>query len=137
MQTNRSEEFIYKLRVYFEDTDCLGVVYHSNYLKFIERARTELLNSKKIDQQKLIKKNIIFVVRNIKINYLKSACFNDELFVKTQILQIKNASVTFLQTIENKLQNLIIKAEVNIASICFLTKKPKALPNDIKETLCQ
>ena len=78
--------FKWSVRIYFEDTDSGGVVYHSNYLKFMERARTEWLRSLELNQADLKKKDkIIFVVANVNIDYKKAARFNDELDIETSL----------------------------------------------------
>ena len=81
--------FKWSVRIYFEDTDSGGVVYHSNYLKFMERARTEWLRSLHLNQVDLKKKDkIMFVVANVNINYKKAGRFNDELDIETSIDKI-------------------------------------------------
>ena len=84
-----SLSFKWLVRIYFEDTDSGGVVYHANYLKFMERARTEWLRSIKLDQATLKKKDkIMFVVAKVDIDYKKPARFNDELEVETIVNKI-------------------------------------------------
>lgn len=88
--------FRWPVRVYFEDTDAGGVVYYSNYLKFYERARTEWLRSVGISQQSLrAEQKILFLVKNISVDYKYSAVLDDELIVTTKILQLKGASIFF------------------------------------------
>ncbi len=78
--------FKWSVRIYFEDTDSGGVVYHSNYLKFMERARTEWLRSLDLNQADLKKKDkIMFVVAKVNIDYKKAASFNDELDIETSL----------------------------------------------------
>ncbi len=79
-------EFIWPVRVYYEDTDSGGVVYHSNYLNFMEWARTEWLRALGLEQDEIINKyGIVFVVSSLSINYLKPALFNDALQVRSSV----------------------------------------------------
>ena len=92
--------FKWSVRIYFEDTDSGGVVYHSNYLKFMERARTEWLRSLHLNQADLKKKDkIMFVVANVNIDYKKAARFNDELDIETSLDKIGASRVDLTQNI--------------------------------------
>ena len=110
------------IRIYFEDTDSGGIVYHSKYLNFAERARTELLRKINLDQSIIEKKyGIIFVVKKLSIHYISTASLDDSLVVKTKILELNKAKVIFAQLIyKNKI--LISKLEV---TVCCLNKKRK------------
>ncbi|MDH5370471.1 MAG: YbgC/FadM family acyl-CoA thioesterase, partial [Gammaproteobacteria bacterium] len=80
--------FLWPVRIYYEDTDSGGVVYYANYLKFMERARTEWLRSKGFEQDELIaKENVIFAVRSVQADYLLPARFNEEIVVNTWVLK--------------------------------------------------
>ena len=88
----------YAVRVYFEDTDAGGVVYHANYLRFAERARTEALRDAGIAHAELVKRfNLMFVVRSAKLDYLRPARLDDSLTVLTAPLHVGGASVTLRQ----------------------------------------
>ena len=76
----------YLLRVYYEDSDAQGVVYYANYLKFFERARTELLRAVGYEQMKLMEEKIIFVVRSLDLKLLKPARLDDQLVIKTDLV---------------------------------------------------
>ena len=110
------------IRIYFEDTDSGGIVYHSKYLNFAERARTEFLRKVNLHQSIIEKKyGLIFVVKNLNIQYISYACLDDCLVVKTKILELNKAKVVFSQLIyKNKV--LISKLE---ATICCLNKNRK------------
>lgn len=124
-------KFIWPIRVYYEDTDAGGVVFYANYLKFLERARTELLRAKGIEQTDLKnKEKIIFVVRSVSIDYLKSALFNDLLEVGTEIKQLKKASLIFEQTVCRD-EIVLCKAEVCVACVDSQTMRPKLIPDDL------
>ena len=110
------------IRIYFEDTDSGGIVYHSKYLNFAERARTELLRKINLDQSIIEKKyGLIFVVKKLSIHYISTASLDDSLVVKTKILELNKAKVIFSQLIyKNKI--LISKLEV---TVCCLNKNRK------------
>ena len=127
--------FKWSIRIYFEDTDSGGVVYHSNYLKFMERARTEWLRSLQINQAELKKKDkIMFVVANVKIDYKKAARFNDELDIKTSLDKIGASRVDLTQNIM-KNSELYTSAKVSIACIHSETFKPQRIPKLIKQQM--
>lgn len=124
-------KFIWPIRVYYEDTDAGDVVYYANYLKFLERARTEMLRAKGIEQSELkIKEQIIFVVRSVKIDYLKSAQFDDLLEVSSEIALVKKASLFFEQVITRN-EIILCKASVCVACVDSLSMKPKAIPTEL------
>jgi len=85
----RSENvFLWPIRIYYEDTDSGGVVYYANYLKFMERARTEWLRAEGFEQDELLaKENVIFAVRSVQVDYLLPAKFNEEVVVSTKVLK--------------------------------------------------
>ena len=86
--------FSFPIRIYFEDTDSGGVVYHANYLKFMERARTEWLRTLGIDQRKLkLHDHIMFVVHRIDIQYKFPARFNDDLVVRSELKKIGSSKI--------------------------------------------
>lgn len=126
------KEFTLQVRVYYEDTDAGGVVYHSNYLNFMERARTEWLRHIGFEQHTLIEKNeILFAVRTISIDYHKPALFNELLNIKTRIIQSRRASLVFEQIIFNQSEETICKAEIKIACLNSNTMKPESIPETI------
>lgn len=122
------------IRVYYEDTDSGGVVYHANYLKFAERSRTEMLRKYKIEQEKL--KNyydIQFVVKNLFIEYYKSAKLDDLLAIKSSILKISSAKIIMEQSIYNK-KILLAKIDITLGSI-NQRGKPSRLPKYVLNSL--
>ncbi len=130
------KEFNLQVRVYYEDADAGGVVYHSNYLNFMERARTEWLRHVGFEQNTLIeKKEILFAVRKINIDYNKPAVFNDLLNIKTCIIEHRKASFIFEQVIFNQEDETICKAEIKIACLDSKTMKPKPIPETILSEL--
>ena len=106
-----------KFRVYYEDTDASGRVYHANYLKYLERGRSNLIYQSKYNHQELLKKfNIIFVVKNLNINYLKPAFFEDILEVQTSLNQLSRVKLNFNQKILRHTE-LLVDAEVMVIPV--------------------
>ncbi len=123
----------YLLRVYYEDTDLAGIVYYANYLKFIERARSEMLKNANVNQMDLIKRGYFFVVRSLKADYLKPAYFEDSLKVITEVAKIKGASIILQQTIFRS-EKVLFEASIRLA---LIDKSGKAarLPANIRQLL--
>ncbi|MDE1314311.1 tol-pal system-associated acyl-CoA thioesterase [Vibrio aestuarianus] len=128
---NTASAFHWPVTIYYEDTDAGGVVYHSNYLKFFERARTELLRSIGISQQTLLTLNIGFVVRHIDIDFLRGARLDEMLNVVTNISELKKASLTFCQELVNPEGKVLCKAMVKVACVDNQNMRPKAMPQSI------
>ncbi|HIG89065.1 tol-pal system-associated acyl-CoA thioesterase [Candidatus Thioglobus sp.] len=122
-----------QIRVYYEDTDSGGVVYYANYLKFIERGRSEFLRSLGFEQDELTKKqNIIFAVKSLSADYQSPARFNDLLNVQTQVEKIGKASLVFSQKITSLEQNKVLfTAQVIVACLGADNFKPCAIPSII------
>ena len=129
--------FSLPIRVYYEDTDSGGVVYYANYLKFMERARTEFLRHLGFEQDQLIEEdNTIFAVSSINVSYQRPARFNDLLEVTAGIIELKKASMVFeQQVLRNSDQQLLCSGTVRIASINAATFKPAAIPEKIREVV--
>ena len=109
--------FNFKTKVYYEDTDSGGVVYYANYLKFIERARTSLIQELGFSLKSLSEKDDShFVVKNIHCNYIQSAKLEDELSIQTKFLEIKKASFKLEQIIYRE-DNAIFESEVLMVNI--------------------
>lgn len=121
-------------RVYYEDTDAGGVVYYANYLKFAERARTEMLRDKGIDQSKLAEnEGILFVVRHAEIDLMKPARLDDKLNIHTEITDISGVKINMTQKISAN-GNEVAVVKVVIASISK-DFKPIRLPETLKKKL--
>ena len=106
-----------KFRVYYEDTDASGRVYHANYLKYLERGRSNLIYQSNYNHQELLKKfNIIFVVKNLSINYLSPAFFEDILEVQTSLNQLSRVKLNFNQKIFRNTE-LLVDAEVVVIPV--------------------
>ncbi len=125
------KQFNWNARVYYEDTDAGGVVYHARYLAFFERARTEMLRQLDISQQKLLQEGIAFVVKKMDISYNFPARLDDMLTISTKVEQIRKASIIFKQTILNQNEQIISNADVVIACVNMTKMKPCALPKSL------
>ncbi len=127
--------FSWPIRVYYEDTDAGGVVYYANYLKFFERARTEMLRSIGFEQDVLrAELNILFVVHAVQLEYLKPAKFNELLQVDTEIIELKKTRLVFRQLI-SKEGTPLCRAQVSIACVNETTMRPTAIPATLIEQL--
>lgn len=129
------ERFSWPIRVYYEDTDAGGVVYHANYLRFMERARTEWLRSLGFEQTEL--KNdlgVLFVVRKLDIQYKKPACFNDALVVDTRLLNIGRSLMQFEQIIVRG-HEVLTQASVDVVCIDAEAFKPVGIPIPIRNLM--
>ncbi|MFV1983199.1 MAG: tol-pal system-associated acyl-CoA thioesterase [Thiohalomonadales bacterium] len=130
-------EFNWPIRIYYEDTDSGGVVYYANYLKFMERARTEWLRSLSIEQDELIQETgVIFAVRKVAIEYKIAARFNDLLMITTNVAKVSGASVELRQIITKDEKSIVIcEATTKIVSIEAKKFKPCALPEKLKNKI--
>ncbi|WP_455198081.1 tol-pal system-associated acyl-CoA thioesterase [Kaarinaea lacus] len=154
-------EFRWPVRVYYEDTDNGGVVYYANYLKFMERARTEWLRSLGLEQDKLIKEQgVIFAVRSAQVDYLRPARFNQMLSVSAEVIETGKASMTFNQEVSvintisvsnnNMMEEtvtkgmegdpatageLLCRGQIRIACLDAETMKPCAIPELVLEEI--
>ncbi len=122
------------IRVYYEDTDLAGVVYYANYLRFIERARTEALRDLGIDQAALKRdRGLVFVVSRLTIDYLAPAVFDDLLEIRTRIARLRGASLEMAQEVRRG-DACLSRAVVTVA--CMDGKgRPQRLPGDVRDRL--
>jgi acyl-CoA thioester hydrolase len=123
--------FSWPVRVYYEDTDAGGVVFYANYLKFFERARTEMLRAMGYEQDELVaNEGIIFVVRSVQVDYLSPARFNEQLQVSAKVSLAKKASLTFEQVITRG-DDVLCEGVIRIACLDAQTMRPKAIPETL------
>lgn len=123
--------FVWPIRVYYEDTDVSGVVYHANYLRYLERARTEWLRHKGLSQEALrTQHGIAFTVANLQIDFRLPARLDDALEVTVELTQRKRASLIFTQTLRYATQTtrVLCAATVRVGCVDVLNFKPRALP---------
>ena len=113
-----SKNYIYKTKVYYEDTDAGGIVYYAKYLHFIERARTEMIYQQLSLSHKQLKNNhnAIFVVRSCNVKYIKSANFEDELEINTSITKKTPVRLNLVQEVKRD-EEILVVAEVELAVI--------------------
>ena len=125
----------FNLNVYYEDTDAGGIVYYANYLKFIERARTEMIYELfGLNHQKLKKDyDAIFVVRSCNVKYIKSAEFEDKLTVHTQIVKKSAVRLNLLQEVKRK-EELLVSVDLELALVNSKGEVSK-LPSNFLEKL--
>ena len=131
--TKNTQLFTLPIRVYFQDTDAGGVVYHASYLNFLERARTEWMRSFGITNAGLMKElGVVFVVRSLKLDYLKPALLDDLLSVSAQLKDIGRSRVTLHQTVTRG-EDLLVEAEINLVSISLESFKPVSVPEVLRK----
>ena len=120
-----SNEFVHEIKVYYEDTDSGGVVYYSNYLKFLERARTEMISLIGLSNKKLLEEhNTLIIVKSCNVEYLKSAKLEDKLKIYSSIESFKKASFVMIQYIKRN-NDLIIKAKLKLVTVNEIGKPIK------------
>jgi len=140
-----SSLFVFPIRVYYEDTDSGGVVYYANYLKFMERARTEWLRSRGLEQDVLRQREgLIFAVRAAAVEYLRPARFNDVLEVTVQQTLASRVAVTFTQTVQRAPPSssesspsgeILCESEIKIACLDADTLRPRRMPEFVYKEL--
>ncbi len=130
------KKFHWPVRVYYEDTDSGGVVYHANYLKYFERARTEYLRAMGHELDAVLRDTgVLFVVRSLTIDYLKPAVFNDALTVTAAINTLRPASLTFTQTLIRGDDLQLATAEVKVVCLKADGFRPVAIPDILLQSL--
>jgi acyl-CoA thioester hydrolase len=121
----------FSCRVYYEDTDLAGIVYYANYLKFIERARTEWVRVLGVDQGRLKREaGVVFAVRRVVANYLSPARFDDELVVETELISLTVARILLSQVVRRGSERLF-EAEVTLVALTG-AGRPARLPADVR-----
>ena len=120
------------MRVYYEDTDCAGIVYHASFLRFMERARTEWLRSHGFELPDLrIEHGVLFTVSRLRIEYLQPAQFNDLLDAGLRLTRFGGASLLLDQNVYRKPRELLCRAEVRIACVDATTMRPRPIPQAV------
>jgi 4-hydroxybenzoyl-CoA thioesterase len=126
--------FSLPLRVYIEDTDAGGIVYYVNYLKFMERARTEWLRTFGYQHYTLAEENYLFVVQSANVRYVTPARIDDQLQVEVQLQKLGRASFVFIQRVMRS-NELICEADVRVGCIQEKSFKPTSMPDDLYEKI--
>lgn len=132
--------FTWPVRVYYEDTDSGGVVYYANYLKFMERARTEWLRARGFEQSELLRVHgIVFVVHDVHIRYLRPALFDDLLQVTVSVHATGASWIEFSQTVERppgrERDEVLARARIKIVCVKHLSFKPVEIPEIVREKM--
>lgn len=131
MDSRAAAPFTWPVRVYYEDTDLGGVVYYANYLKFLERARSEWLRHLGISQTGLLEsQRLLFAITAVDVRYLKPARFEDELAVTVELERLRRASMSFAQQIRRggPTGELLCAAKVTAACLDADTLRPRPMP---------
>ena len=129
-----SKNFKYEIKIYYEDTDAGGVVYYSNYLKFLERARTEMLESIGLSNKKLLEEhNTLIIVKSCNIEYIAPSRLEDKIQIYSSVETLNKASFDVIQNIK-KNDNLIVKAKVKLVTV-NKDGKPIKIPSILEKSL--
>ena len=125
------------IRVYYEDTDAAGVVYHANYLRFMERARTEWLRSMGYDPEWLQQQEqLLFAVRTAKLKYLAPARYNSLLRVSACLLKLRRASLLIGQNVEDaEAGGMLCSGEVDLVAVDAVSLRPRGLPDFLRDEI--
>lgn len=122
-----------EVNIYYEDTDCGGVVYYANYLKYFERARTEYIKSKGISLDELQKQGIVFTVSDVEVKYLSPARYGETLLVATEILRKRHVSLTFSHVVTDKKDGrIVVTGSVRLACVNS-NGRPTKFPQEFAE----
>jgi tol-pal system-associated acyl-CoA thioesterase len=130
----RQGEFSLPLRVYIEDTDAGGIVYYVNYLKFMERSRTEMMRLLGFDKNFIFNEQLMFVVRDVAVTYLKPAKLDDELIATATITQLKGATMTLHQSVKLN-GDVLAQGLVTIVCVDKCGLKPRRIPKAMLQVL--
>ena len=130
---NAVPPFAHRCRVYYEDTDAGGIVYYVNYLKFMERARTERLRALGFSQSELVGENLLFVVHSTQARYLAPARLDDELEVTAHVVELNRASLRFMQQVRRASDNaLLCEGQFLVACVSADSLKPRGIPQALR-----
>ena len=134
-QDIHTDPFSFPVRVYWEDTDAGGVVYHAQYLAFLERARTEWMRAQGFGQEALRSgRDLVFVVRGMQLGFVAPARLDDQLQVSVRLLECRGASFVLAQAIHLG-DTLLVQAQVRVAALAAAAFRPRKLPTDIAHRL--
>ena len=127
--------FIWPVRVYWEDTDGAGIVYYANYLRFLERARTEWLRAKGYDQDELAHRHgVVFVVRSVALDFLRPARLDDELQVAVVLKEIGAAAIELEQQIARDAL-CVLAGSVKLACVRIAAFQPARIPRELRDAI--
>jgi acyl-CoA thioester hydrolase len=124
-----------QIRVYYEDTDSGNVVYYANYLKYMERDRTEFLRERGVDLGAWQEQGILFAVVEVQVKYRKSAQYNDLIHIETELLKCTRVTLTFKHQIYNSEKELLVEGTAKLVCIKAPTMKPCRTPDELFKRL--
>lgn len=127
-------EFSLPLRVYIEDTDAGGIVYYINYLKYMERARTEFMRSLGFAKTAIFADDLMFVVHTSNVQYLDSARLDDEVVVTAKPVKMGKTNICFHQQVRRG-TSVLCRADIRIACVDQKNRKPRAMPVSMQQTI--
>ncbi len=129
---SNADAFVWPVRIYYEDTDAGGVVYYANYLKFMERARTEWLRVLGFEQNELREQHgILFIVNHVSVDFRRPGRFNDQLQVSVRIQRRRRASLDLIQEVKRLPDEVLCAGRVRIACVDAGTLRPRPMPDDV------
>jgi tol-pal system-associated acyl-CoA thioesterase len=123
-------EFSLPLRVYIEDTDAGGIVYYVNYLKYMERCRTEFMRSLGFDKNFIFNNDLMFVVRDVAVQYLSPARLDDEIQATARISELRGAAMTLFQSVRRG-DEVLAQGEIKIVCVDTSGLKPRRIPKEM------
>ncbi len=127
-------EFNLPVRVYIEDTDAGGIVYYVNYLKFMERARTEFMRQLGFDKPAILDDGKMLVVHSLETQYKRPALLDDALQVSAQVIRLKRSFLVFRQQVKRG-DTLMCEADIKVACVEIESMKPAAIPEIMREAV--
>ena len=134
-QARNGSLFTWPVRVYWEDTDAAGIVFYANYLRFLERARTEWLRAKGYDQHALAERHgVVFVVRSMALEFLRPARIDEELSATVALTALDAATIRLTQRIERS-SECLLTAEVKLACVKIATFQPARIPRELRDVI--
>ena len=129
--------FAIPVRVYYQDTDAAGVVFHSTYLNFMERARVEWLRNLGFEPQQLARRfRLVFVVRHLDIAYIKPAVLDDLVTVTASVQKLGRAQVTLVQEVTRG-EEALVRSSVNLACVATGSLKPMPVPDEVRASFAE
>jgi tol-pal system-associated acyl-CoA thioesterase len=127
-------EYSLPLRVYIEDTDAGGIVYYVNYLKFMERARTEFMRAQSFGKDYIFNRDLMFVVHDVALQYRAPARLDDELEATAALSRLAGASMVFRQSVR-RAGEVLVEGEITIACVDRAEVSPRRIPREIRDAL--
>lgn len=133
---NGDQSFVHRCRVYYEDTDAGGIVHYVNYLKFMERARTEWLRGLGFAQSTLAGEDVLFVVHSSEVRYRAPARLDDEVLVSADVIELNRASLRFNQQVRRAADaTLLCEGQFLVACVRTNSFKPRAIPETLRAAI--